>query len=66
MLALITGLLLLQSASSTNAVETPGRIVGRVLIRGESTPVSNARVMLMPIRRGPLPPNALPPGGVTR
>jgi hypothetical protein len=61
MLALITGLLLLQSASSTSAVETPGRIAGRVLIRGESTPVSNARVMLMPTRRGPLPPNALPP-----
>jgi len=62
MLALMAGWLLLQAAPSTAADGTPGRIVGRVMIRGENTPVSNARAMLTPMRRGPLPPNGPPPG----
>ena len=49
-------LLLVPSAPQT--ADVPGRIVGRVLIRGENQPVSGARVMLIPLRRGPLPAGA--------
>src|SRR5258708_30770915 len=61
MFAFLLGLLLLFPSSAQSA-DAPGSIVGRVLIRGENVPVAGARVMLMPIRRGPMPPNGAPTG----
>src|SRR5207247_1496766 len=60
MRAFLLGLLLLFPSSAQNA-DAPGRVIGRVLIRGENTPVSGARVMLMSVRRAPTPPNSGPP-----
>jgi hypothetical protein len=54
MCAFLLGLLLLFPSSAQNA-DAPGRIIGRVLIRGDNTPVAGARVMLMPVRRPPAP-----------
>jgi len=69
MLALLTSLLLIcQSTTQTLSPDTPGRITGRVLIRGENVPVGDARVTLMPMRREPPKPGTFfdpPPQAVT-
>jgi hypothetical protein len=61
MLALLAAWLLLVPSGPQTA-DAPGRIVGRVLIRDENQPVSGARVMLMPLRRGPVLPTSAPIG----
>ena len=59
MRAFLLGLLLLFPSSAQNA-DAPGRVIGRVLIRGENTPVSGARVMLMPFAARRCRPTAVP------
>src|SRR5258708_555013 len=50
--AFLLGLLLL--FPSAQDADASGRIVGRVLIRGENIPVAGARVTLLAVRRGPI------------
>jgi hypothetical protein len=48
---------------TAQAADARGGLSGRVLVRGENTPVPDARVVVVRIRRGPqpLPPNGVPP-----
>ena len=61
MLALLAAWLLL-SPFAPQSPGAPGRVVGRVLIRGENQPVAGARVTLALVRRSPLPPGTAPLG----
>jgi protocatechuate 3,4-dioxygenase beta subunit len=55
--------LLIALVLTAQAADARGGISGRVLVRGENTPVQDARVVVVRIRRAPqpLPPNSVPP-----
>ena len=61
MFVLLIGMLLLVP-SPVQSPDSSARVTGRVLIRGENTPVAGARVTLIRLRRGSFALNGTPPG----
>lgn len=65
MLHIVTAACMATLSVQTQGAAAPafGRITGRVVISGSTTPLAGAQVTLVPMRRGPMTsPPALPPG----